>query len=149
MIMKRTMKRFFAVIVTLALLMALGTSAYAIPVDSDMVTESGNSDAIELRVPEVCGGLPYHKLVSSGWGWVYLSNGSLYIDGGCAWQCENCGLVMVTEGDIIFGQMQPIGRWATSYSYDPINNNGCIIRGPSATGQTSSSSLNGYKFFIN
>ena len=141
--MKRTMKKMFAIVLALTLLMTLGVSAYAMPIDGSVDTEAEVLNAIEPRVPEVCGGLPYHKLISSGWGRVYLSSGSLYIDGGCAWQCANCGLVMVTQGDIIYGQMQPIGKWAISYSYDPISGNGCVIRGPISTGQTSSNSLNG------
>lgn len=107
-----------------------------------------NFENIVPYAQEVCGGLPYHKMVSSGWGTVYKSDGSTYIWMGCAWQCPNCGLVMVTEGDLYYWGMDVIGRYAILHNQEPINTNGCVISGADYYGYTSTNSLNGYRFFL-
>lgn len=106
------------------------------------------SESISPHVYEVCAGLPYHKMISSGWGTVFKSDGSSYIRMGCAWQCSNCGVVMVTEGDLYYWGMSTIGKYATLHNQEPINNNGCQIYGADYYGYTSNNYLNGYKFFL-
>ena len=103
--------------------------------------------AIEPTVYEVCGVLPYHKMMARGWGTVIKLDHLVYIELGPAWQCPNCGMVMVTEGDLYAWGMDVIGKFATSYSPDTINANGCIIYGADYYGYTADNTLNGYKFF--
>ena len=103
---------------------------------------------IELCAYEVCAGLPYHKMISRGWGTVFKSDGTAYIRGGCAWQCSNCGVVMVTEGDLYYWGMDVIGKYATLHNQEPINTNGCQIYGADYYGYTSNNYLDGYKFFL-
>lgn len=97
---------------------------------------------------EVCGGLTYHKMVATGWGSVYLADGSCFINNGSAWQCANCKRVMVTEGDIILGEMTTIGRWATMSCDYTVSRYGVYINIPESYGTCSSNSMSGYKFFL-
>lgn len=107
-----------------------------------------HSDGVAPCYATVCGNNAYHKMMSSGIGHVYLSDGTKYISYGAAWQCENCNLVMVTEGDYYYGKMSTIGRWATLQYYDKINKNGVWIEGPSYYDVCNSTSLAGYKFYL-
>lgn len=102
---------------------------------------------VQPRANTVCGGLTYHKMMSSGMGFVDI-NGQRYITGGAAWQCSNCKLVMVTEGDYYMGTMSAIGKWATMYANENISGNGVYIDGPSSYGTCNSSTMSGYKFFL-
>ncbi len=97
---------------------------------------------------EVRGGLTYHRMLSSGTGFVDLADGTSYIVGGAAWQCSNCNLVMVTEGDYYNGTMTTIGKWATLPFDEKISLNGVIIDTPANYGVCNSSTMNGYKFFL-
>lgn len=104
---------------------------------------------VEPCYEPVCGMYQYHYMVSSGFGTVYKEDGSTYILLASAWQCKRCMLVMVTEGDIIWGEMTTIGKYATYHGYvDPINTNGCIIWGADHYGYTSNNYLSGYRFVI-
>jgi hypothetical protein len=105
-------------------------------------------EKIVLKAHSVCGDLPYHKMYSSGWGWVY-KNGERYIWGGCAWQCRNCHLVIVTEGDKFYNGMQTIGKYATYQALEKINGYGCVIKDANSYGYSSDNKLPGYKFFYN
>lgn len=109
--------------------------------------DSEETDGI-LRVNEVCGGLPYHKMIARGTGDVYLSNGSVYLKNKPCWQCANCHLVMVTEGDIYYGEMSVIGKWATCSWSEPLTSLFVVINPPSATGTCNSNKMSGYKFFL-
>ena len=152
-------KKLFALM--LCVIMLFANSAMAFAADSpenpnDNITylygpsepSKTNTEGISPHVYEVCAGLPYHKMISSGWGTVFKSDGSTYIRGGCAWQCSNCGVVMVTEGDLYYWGMDTIGKYATLHNQEPINNNGCQIYGADYYGYTSNNYLNGYKFFL-
>lgn len=108
-----------------------------------------HSDGVAPCYATVCGNNSYHKMMSSGIGHVYLSNGTKYINYGAAWQCSNCDLVMVTEGDYYYGQMSTIGKWATAQYDETINQNGVVIIGPSSYGSCNSTSMSGYKFYLN
>lgn len=106
-----------------------------------------SDNTIQPMAYEVCGGLSYHKMMSTGIGFADV-NGSRYITGGAAWQCSNCKLVMVTEGDYYYGQMTTIGKWATMYADEKVSGTGVYILVPSAYGYCASSSMDGYKFFL-
>lgn len=99
-----------------------------------------------LRIDEVCGGLPYHDMRSRGFGTVILSDGSTYLLSQSCWQCSNCDLVMVTEGDITLGQMGVIGKYAIKNWQGDINYGGCIMNNPDFYGYCGTNSLSGYKF---
>lgn len=108
---------------------------------------TGKQTEISPWAHTVCGNLTYHKMISSGIGHVYYEDGSRYIYFGSAWQCENCNLVMVTKGDIIFDEMTTIGKWATR-SYDhKINTSGVTIVGAANYGTCNSNTMDGYKFY--
>lgn len=112
---------------------------------SPALASSNTNDSIVPYANEVCGGLSYHKMRAHGTGTVYV-NGSRYFSG-YAWQCENCNLVMVTEGTIIFNQMQTIGKWATiPCSYEIANV--ITIDQPSGYGVCYSNTMDGYRFFL-
>lgn len=117
------------------------------PKKSNVILENGIENS-QPRVATVCGNLSYHKMISSGIGHVYYEDGSRYIYYGAAWQCENCNLVMVTEGDYLLGEMTTIGKWATmGYDYK-INSYGVTIIGASSYGTCNSNTMNGYKFYL-
>ncbi len=103
----------------------------------------------ESKVHEVCAGLPYHKMYSSGWCTVY-KNGKKYIGSGACWKCRNCNTVIVTEGDRYYWGADPIGKYAV-YSLKPGEsvNYLNVIYNANSYGSTRSSSLNGYKFYFN
>lgn len=119
--------------------------------ETTFIQENENSinEATIKRVNTVCAGLPYHKMRSHGWGTVTLSNGSKYIDHGALWQCDNCHLILVTEGDYVLGRMETIGRWATLPYSESVSSTITYINPPANYGYTSNNYLDGYKFFIN
>lgn len=101
------------------------------------------------RYEVVCGGLSFHRMMSHGGGIVYYANGTTYINSGCAWECRNCGLVMVTEGDILpTGTMSTIGKYAIVYHPENPITNIIIIMPADYYGYTSSNSLQGFRFFV-
>mgnify|MGYP005771102215 CR=1 FL=1 len=109
------------------------------------------------RVYEVCGGLPYHDLKANGVGDVYLADGSRYITSGAALVCENCSLVMVTEGDLWWNGiegtdpvMSTIGKWAQTDNYGnvSISTVAIIIYIPKTYGYCGDSEMNGYRFSL-
>lgn len=140
-------RRVLGLCFALLILVSSGIKVYATDIGTADGADLAVSESGEPRVNEVCGGLPYHKLISSGWGTVYLANGDKYISNGAAWQCENCNMVMITEGDIYFNQMQVIGKWAcVSYMEDIYYE--CIMYSPEAYGYCSSNQMDGYRFFL-
>lgn len=146
------MKKLCALVLCITTLFANSVMASASEQTDDNISylygNENSKNTIEPFAHEVCGGLPYHKMVSRGWGAVYKADGSVYIDGGCTWQCPNCGLVMVTEGDLYYWGMDVIGKYATLHNQEPTNINGCVIYGADYYGYTSSTSLDGYRFFL-
>lgn len=97
----------------------------------------------------VCGSYDHHRMEARGTGTVYKLDKTRYIYMGCAWQCSRCMLVMVTEGDLWYWGMDPIGKYAISGEYPyKINNNGCVIYGADYYGYTSDNYLDGYKFYL-
>ncbi len=101
----------------------------------------------EINVYEVCGGLPYHKMVAHGYGYVFINNKDYIVNGAC-WQCANCNKLMVTEGDIIFNQMQTIGKWALINYNGSLNGIVTYIYEPTSYGKQKSNKMDGYKFFL-
>lgn len=101
------------------------------------------------RYEPVCGTYHSHRMMASGLGFVQEQDGSVYIWAGAAWQCTRCKLVIVTEGDLYWWGMSPIGKYATiNYWPDNINANGCYIYGAEHYGYTSANHLPGYKFYF-
>lgn len=100
----------------------------------------------ESKVYEVCGGLPYHKMIAHGSGYVYV-NGKTFIQYGSVFKCAHCNTVVVTEGRLIYGQMQSFGNYAILNTNEPLSNNCTSFYDPRTTGRTQANSLSGYKFF--
>ena len=157
------MKRFVGLLLCLSLFFsitttasALGNEISALDVYRDMENITilyGNHAEVGGEVAPcyepVCGTNAYHKMMASGWGSVYDLEGNDYIIFGCAWQCEDCMLVMVTEGDLYYWGMDIIGKYATYHGYvDPISIYHTIIYGADAYGYTENNYLEGYKFFL-
>ena len=91
---------------------------------STTVLAASNHTAYEPNYHTVCGSLPYHKLMPKGTSRIYINNlQTLYLAHGCCWQCENCNLIVVTEGDIYYDyaintpMMSTIGKWGI-YPYN-------------------------------
>ena len=94
----------------------------------------------------VCGNLPYHQMMPKCMGDVYIgSNPNPYIVNGYCWQCENCYLVLVTEGTIIFDEMTTIGKWGEALYNWPIDTNVQIVYATSY-GYCSQNHMDGYHF---
>lgn len=79
---------------------------------------AGGQTIYEPNYHTICGNLPYHKLMPKGVSRIYINNRqTLYLAHGNCWQCENCNLIVVTEGDIYFDYatntptMTTIGKW--------------------------------------
>lgn len=152
---KKIMRSAVGIIICLSTILTLFSKAiYADEISGYSANMNGDiiqcdiEDSSILRVNEVCGGLPYHKMIARGTGTVYLSNGSLYLKNKPCWQCANCNLVMVTEGDIYLGEMSVIGKWAICPWPEPLTSLFVIIQPPSSTGTCNSNKMNGYKFFL-
>ena len=86
------------------------------------------------------------QMKSSGNGWIIdASNGATVVDYGCAWQCQNCNSVIVTQNDPLVGS--PIGTYGFWHVNYKINKNGCKIRLPhDQIYYTSSTHIEGYHF---
>lgn len=95
----------------------------------------------------VCGNLPYHDMKPKNWGNAILPDGTLYINSGACWQCENCYLVLVTEGDYYLGEMSVIGKWGEVYWYEPVTGIQNYIY-VTNWGYCASNSLPGYRFSV-
>lgn len=150
--MKFSLKKYPVLLIVISLLLVGVVISLDVSANEFDYTVIGNGKEDMSPVPlyeVVCGGLPYHKMLSHGWGDVYKSDGSIYIYRGCAWQCPNCGLVMVTEGDLYYVGMDIIGKYAILHNQEPINTYGCVIYGADVYSYTSSNSLPGYRFFAN
>lgn len=118
-------------------------------IDQRTVICAKSTQEVMPTAQEVCSGLPYHDMRARGWGTVHNPDGTYYITSGPCWQCVNCYTVMVTQGDIWYGQMQSIGKYAVVHWREPITNTGCVIQRAEYYGQTSANSLNGYRFRAN
>lgn len=145
--MKSLRKVAFVLMVALTMMLHYDT-VRAADINEVSVIHQEEDDTIVKRVNTVCGGLPYHKMKPHGWGTVIV-NGSTYIDRGALWQCDNCHLILVTQGDYYMGSMSTIGRWATLPYPETVTSTITYINPPSSYGYTSDNYLNGYKFFIN
>lgn len=126
-------KRVVSIIILLVLLFHFTAPALA----------DGNGS--EPSYQTVCGNLPYHRMVAKAWGRGYV-NDTPYTSPN-AWQCSNCYLVMVTEGDIVLGEMQPIGKWVTASWIEPITSMAVHVYAEH-WGICNSSSMSGYRFFL-
>lgn len=125
--------------------MTSSTYACEMSVNDSSVTQSCE---IVPYVNTVCDGLSYHYMVPRGIiGTVYNLDGSLYLNGN-TWQCKNCYLIMVMQGDYYLGQMSTIGKYAIAYYNYQVDTMGCVVYGPNQTGYCGSNSLAGYKFFL-
>lgn len=85
-----------------------------------------------------------HLMVSSGYGYAYYGSypSNTLICGSNAWQCKNCLLVMITEGEPAAGQI--IGTYATWSAGEKIGTYTNIYT--TISGYCSSSTMSGYKF---
>ena len=161
--MKKTLKRLISVTLICAMIFSVNIRSLAADgKDTEVIDGKGQAvisdgrdcssqntnGAIAPDAYDICKGYSYHKMVSCGWGHVYLSDGSCYIRGGAAWQCERCWLVMVTEGDFYYGQMSVIGKWAQeNYAYKA--DGGHVIIEPAIHyGTCNSTTMSGYKFYL-
>lgn len=162
--MKISKKIFTLLLIIVCALSVIAVPSYANTYDSEKKTddftmieglttihgpEEFGEEQYGPKYEPVCGTYPSHRMMASGLGFVQKQDGSIYIWVGAAWQCTRCKLVMVTEGDLYWWGMTPIGRYATiNYWPDDINNNGCYIYGAEHYGYTSENYLPGYKFYL-
>lgn len=75
-------------------------------------------------------------------------NGETYIGHGCAWQCENCNYVMVTEGDVTLDPGVAVGKWAgyaCSYKLGPLEQ--VYMNAEEWGADYNSNTLPGFRFF--
>ena len=116
--------RFVALVLALALLLvpfdvnaAENDSTIDMHNTGDVLLADDCSECLEENseiAPQyepVCGSYAYHHMNSSGFGTV-MKNNSAYLTNASAWQCSRCLLVMVTEGDLVYGTMTTIGKYA-------------------------------------
>lgn len=125
----------------------LNISAHEADTSQRLNPKISSGSEIVPYVYTVCNGLPHHEMHPRGYnGIVYLSNGSLYLSGN-PWQCKNCYLVMVTEGDYYINQMSVIGKYAIATVNYPTSAYGVVIKGPNSYGYCGSNKLSGYLFY--
>lgn len=131
-------KNIIAVLICLVFVFQVSAFAY----------EGSDADVADdpSRYQTVCGNNAYHHMVSHCWGSARLPDNTVYINSGCVWQCSNCYLIMVTEGDIILNQMQTIGKWGTYADIEPLSSMVTVVY-VSSWGYCSSNSMSGYQFF--
>lgn len=128
------------------LLVAFPFNASAVT-DNLTIIDNGEQTVEPLYEP-VCGTYAYHRMVSKGFGTVFDENEEVYLRLQCAWQCSRCLLVMVTEGDLYYWGMEPIGKYAIVYADFVIADTACIIDEADYYGYTSNNYLPGYKFYL-
>ncbi len=99
------------------------------------------------RYHTVCGTLPYHNMYPRGVGHALYPGGSVYFYSGCCWQCENCYLVLVTQGDYYFGQMETIRKWGSVAWNERLTTN-CNYVVVSNWGYCPNNWMSGYRFNV-
>lgn len=135
------MKKFI-LILTIVFLFCFSPSVYAATNDS--------SSTASPQYEPVCGSYASHWMVACGLRYVDNPNGSgYYIYAGSAWQCARCKMVMVTEGDLYWGEMSTIGKYATVHNYaDNVNSYALFLSWADHYGYCSTNSLAGYSFHL-
>jgi len=108
--------------------------------------ENNEFTALE-RVDDICNGLPYHDMVSHGYGWVSLgAQGSTwYINRGSCFQCSGCYTVVITQWDPTIGLN--IGKYGIDYTVNyPINITGAALYNTQYYGVENSNLMPGFRF---
>ncbi len=139
------MKKVLALIIAVLIFVFL-LNISALGVDELIISQETN-EILPCYEP-VCGSYSSHSMHSKGWGSVFR-DGETYLFLQSAWQCKRCYLVMVTEGDLFYWGMEPLGYYAIWYADAPISDTGCIIDGAHYYGYTSNNYLSGYQFYKN
>lgn len=130
------MKKFISIFLCVVLMFSLSIG----------VSAANPSPDVDPLINTPCtGGNGKCQMLSSGWGSVYDANSRDLIFNGACWQCINCNMVIVTEGDPL--QNQKILRYAMKHYVDPVSGNGCIMYvSSSSVGYCSTNRLEGYVF---
>lgn len=118
-------KKIISIILSICTVFSISTiSAYATTNNKNFNDVYNNEKKIQTRANEVCSGYPYHIMMSHGLGNLYKGSypdtSNLIIKGGAIWQCRNCNVVMVTEGEPLLGQ--EIGYYAVEEYSQPLAN---------------------------
>lgn len=133
-------KKFLSIFAVFVFVFILGTAPQsALAAQKNAVNSSG----IHLDYATVCGNRGYHLMKPLGGGVIHTTSGKVYF--GQAWQCDSCGLGMVTEGNPTYDLPQKIGHYATWQSEAPITTNTLVIYTDNV-GYTNGATLNAYRF---
>lgn len=111
-----------------------------------IIVDSEKASSIAPNANTVCGSLTYHDMKSRGMGTlIRKSDSALLVSLGACYQCKNCYLVFVSQGEPGAGSIGTYGVGTFDYQ---INTNGAVLR-TNNIGYTSSSTLSGYRFSYN
>lgn len=142
-------KRIFAFVLCLLTCLTFLAIAFATenPIEpTDLCVYEGD---VQPRINTACPfGNGIHQMASRGAGFVANDATQQYeLYWKPCWQCTNCYLVMVTEGDPAFGY--PIGHYATYSASEPVSTDATVISIPNANSlyYTSSSRMEGFRFY--
>ena len=142
-------KRIFAFVLCLLTCLTFSAIAFATenPIEpTDLCVYEGD---VQPRINTACPfGNGIHQMASRGAGFVANDATQQYeLYWKPCWQCTNCYLVMVTEGDPAFGY--PIGHYATYSASEPVSTDSTVISIPNANSlyYTSSSRMEGFRFY--
>ena len=143
------MKKFLMVLLALVFIITLPSTTKATEVTKLGLGITYDNDIKTGIDPFIVTSCPYggnHQMKSCGQGDAYYGvypDTSHYLCGSCAWQCVNCNLVMITEGEAPLGF--PIGTYATYSPGYPVGS--YTIIWTTTYGYSSSSTMSGYHFY--
>ncbi|HHU73049.1 MAG TPA: hypothetical protein GXZ28_00285 [Clostridiales bacterium] len=143
----RKLVTVFLLVVTVVNSPALNIYAQEVNKDVSFHGLGCEPEFIQPYVESPCPYGRYHYMVTKGWGWAYYGeypDTSQPICSGCCYQCKNCKIVFVSEGDPYVGQS--IGTYATVASQEDCTSYNYIWT--KSYGYTSNSYLSGFQFFI-
>ncbi len=131
------MKKTFSILIMLVITVTATSAAFALS------GGGASPDAVD-----VCNGNPWHEMRPHAWGTCYIPDGTgnytAWVSYGCCWECANCYLAMITEGEPTLGQN--IGKWGTYQSNYPMTGVYCYLFA-TQWGTQNSSSMSQFKFY--
>ena len=133
-------KKFVSIFAVFVFVFILGTAPQSV---SAAEKSTAKSSGIHLDYATVCGNRGYHLMKPIGVGVIQTTSGQKYY--GQAWQCDGCGIAMVTEGNPTYALPQKIGHYATWQADGAITTNTLVIR-TNSVGYTAGTTLGGYHF---
>lgn len=143
----KTRKILSLILVIMLVVFPFDVSATGNDLIDDLSIIDQEGESISPLYEPVCGTYPSHRMVAKGFGTVYRDS-ERYLFLQCAWQCSRCYLVMVTDGDLYYWGMEPIGKYAIFYADREISDETTVIIDAHYYGYTSNNYLSGYKFYL-